>query len=141
MAICLVMAALVPSGAGAETAHQPLDDAWWTGPLLAPGAGTLPPGHFLFEPYFFDFMPTASVDAQGNSHPLPRENNFGNQSYLIYGLADHLSVGLIPRFRFKDAGDGRGSSAVGVGDLSLQMQRSEERRVGKECRSRWSPYH
>ena len=22
-----------------------------------------------------------------------------------------------------------------------QMERSEERRVGKECRSRWSPYH
>ena len=22
-----------------------------------------------------------------------------------------------------------------------QLQRSEERRVGKECRSRWSPYH
>src|SRR5256885_13169526 len=25
-------------------------------------------------------------------------------------------------------------------DLGLQL-RSEERRVGKECRSRWSPYH
>src|SRR5258708_3392587 len=24
---------------------------------------------------------------------------------------------------------------------SLAMVRSEERRVGKECRSRWSPYH
>ena len=23
----------------------------------------------------------------------------------------------------------------------LKMIRSEERRVGKECRSRWSPYH
>ena|SRR2546430_17500862 len=23
----------------------------------------------------------------------------------------------------------------------LEMHRSEERRVGKECRSRWSPYH
>ena len=23
----------------------------------------------------------------------------------------------------------------------FQMPRSEERRVGKECRSRWSPYH
>ena len=23
----------------------------------------------------------------------------------------------------------------------LHMTRSEERRVGKECRSRWSPYH
>src|SRR2546430_15264088 len=25
--------------------------------------------------------------------------------------------------------------------LRLGLQRSEERRVGKECRSRWSPYH
>ena len=24
---------------------------------------------------------------------------------------------------------------------TLQRARSEERRVGKECRSRWSPYH
>jgi len=24
---------------------------------------------------------------------------------------------------------------------AAQIQRSEERRVGKECRSRWSPYH
>ena len=23
----------------------------------------------------------------------------------------------------------------------MQLTRSEERRVGKECRSRWSPYH
>ena len=26
-------------------------------------------------------------------------------------------------------------------DLPLAPKRSEERRVGKECRSRWSPYH
>ena len=25
--------------------------------------------------------------------------------------------------------------------LIANAQRSEERRVGKECRSRWSPYH
>ena len=25
--------------------------------------------------------------------------------------------------------------------MVLDRQRSEERRVGKECRSRWSPYH
>ena len=25
--------------------------------------------------------------------------------------------------------------------LAVAMKRSEERRVGKECRSRWSPYH
>ena len=25
--------------------------------------------------------------------------------------------------------------------LAILAERSEERRVGKECRSRWSPYH
>ena len=25
--------------------------------------------------------------------------------------------------------------------FALKLTRSEERRVGKECRSRWSPYH
>ena len=28
-----------------------------------------------------------------------------------------------------------------VDDLPMCIERSEERRVGKECRSRWSPYH
>ena len=27
------------------------------------------------------------------------------------------------------------------GDVDTNTTRSEERRVGKECRSRWSPYH
>src|SRR2546426_3408631 len=30
---------------------------------------------------------------------------------------------------------------VSVGDQPDGCERSEERRVGKECRSRWSPYH
>ena len=28
-----------------------------------------------------------------------------------------------------------------VVELAANAERSEERRVGKECRSRWSPYH
>src|SRR5256886_15818851 len=28
-----------------------------------------------------------------------------------------------------------------LGRWTLMLHRSEERRVGKECRSRWSPYH
>ena len=30
---------------------------------------------------------------------------------------------------------------VAVFSVFLVLDRSEERRVGKECRSRWSPYH
>src|SRR5713226_10709051 len=29
----------------------------------------------------------------------------------------------------------------GYEDVKDELARSEERRVGKECRSRWSPYH
>ena len=32
-------------------------------------------------------------------------------------------------------------SMVGVSKAFQANKRSEERRVGKECRSRWSPYH
>src|SRR3712207_7646442 len=36
----------------------------------------------------------------------------------------------------------RGSDLVNVVPIDLHgLPRSEERRVGKECRSRWSPYH
>ena len=28
-----------------------------------------------------------------------------------------------------------------ISDIRMPLMRSEERRVGKECRSRWSPYH
>src|SRR2546430_3302198 len=31
--------------------------------------------------------------------------------------------------------------AVMANHVHLVVERSEERRVGKECRSRWSPYH
>ena len=33
------------------------------------------------------------------------------------------------------------TTCFAAGDTSAVTQRSEERRVGKECRSRWSPYH
>ena len=35
----------------------------------------------------------------------------------------------------------KGREAVDTTKLRLDLCRSEERRVGKECRSRWSPYH
>src|SRR5258706_11706234 len=30
---------------------------------------------------------------------------------------------------------------LSFGAIRIKLARSEERRVGKECRSRWSPYH
>ena len=33
------------------------------------------------------------------------------------------------------------NNAQPVNEQAFSQSRSEERRVGKECRSRWSPYH
>ena len=51
-------------------------------------------------------------------------------------------VALI-KFRVNNrCGNGTGSFEVKIGaDTTKFTNRSEERRVGKECRSRWSPYH
>ena len=34
-----------------------------------------------------------------------------------------------------------GKSDIKIVSVGIKNSRSEERRVGKECRSRWSPYH
>ena len=39
------------------------------------------------------------------------------------------------------ANAGDTGSSPGPGGSHMLRSRSEERRVGKECRSRWSPYH
>ena len=52
---------------------------------------------------------------------------------LAVGLADGLAVGFMVGFMVGLAVGFMGTKHLGA--------RSEERRVGKECRSRWSPYH
>ena len=46
---------------------------------------------------------------------------------------------------FEEVDDALGQDLSGLiwnGEIeTLTLTRSEERRVGKECRSRWSPYH
>src|SRR5260370_2354847 len=48
----------------------------------------------------------------------------------------HLSIRV--RRRWKNIG---AAEIPGLSGVDLADERSEERRVGKECRSRWSPYH
>src|SRR3712207_1970791 len=45
------------------------------------------------------------------------------------------------RHVLQNRGEGRTHRAVCWGLCGYEHGRSEERRVGKECRSRWSPYH
>ena len=106
----------------AGAAHEALSYAWWTGPLLAPSAATLPKGHFYFEPYVYDEMPYARFDNHGHAHSAPYGNDFGSLTYINYGLTDRLTVGMIPRFGYDRPANGPSSSGIGVGDLTLEAQ-------------------
>ena len=63
-------------------------------------------------------------------------------------LLGHLGWYVVPKWRRYMAKENI-KDCLGVGDAeaeaiakeSVTRFRSEERRVGKECRSRWSPYH
>src|SRR3989454_1307414 len=57
------------------------------------------------------------VNAEGRGFPLNRDYLYG--SYFFFFLAERYGPDAIPKY----------------------VERSEERHVGKECRSRWSPYH
>src|SRR5690242_10784993 len=54
-------------------------------------------------------------------------------------LGIDLVAGSIPELR--EGRDKLSNTSVHVGPDGEIKGRSEERRVGKECRSRWSPYH
>ena len=111
-----------PAATTAPTDREALADAWWTGPMLAPSAGTLPRGHLLVEPYVFDVMQYGSYDRAGVLQPVTHSNTYGSLTYIVYGLTDRVSVGLIPTFGINTVDGGPSSSGIRAGDLSLQAQ-------------------
>jgi hypothetical protein len=121
MVIAIVFCGVIHASAQAQPA-QPLDDAWWTGPMLAPSASTLPRGHILIEPYFFDLIGYGAYDRDGASHRIRHAERFGSLTYLNYGLADRFTVGVIPTFAYNTVSNGLSSSGVGFGDVTFQGQ-------------------
>src|SRR3989338_2447487 len=84
------------------------------------------PTNHLFLPMLKYPLPIAVI--------LRRRNKIFNLHLLTFACAENKISGsnFVPE-SFTDLGDSERSSHPG--------SRSEERRVGKECRSRWSPYH
>ncbi len=90
--------------------------------MLAAGAGTLPRGHFLFEPYLYDVIQYGSFDRKGIGSATPHSNGFGSLTYILYGLTDRFTAGVIPTAGFNTVSNGPSSSRIGVGDVSLVTQ-------------------
>jgi hypothetical protein len=115
---CLL--AVLTACSATAAAQQSRQDAWWTGPMLAPSAATLPQGHVLIEPYLYDVIADGRLDASGVHHAAPAEHDLGSLAYMLYGLTDRVTAGMIPRFGYNAPADAPRSSAPGVGDVTLQ---------------------
>ena len=74
--------------------------------------------------------PTLYLTRNGLLEPLGQSQVF---SYLR-GLSQEHRITLISYEKDDDWADTQRVA-------QMRAERSEERRVGKECRSRWSPYH
>lgn len=105
----------------AAASRQAVSDAWWTGPILASGASTLPKGRALIEPYLYDAKPYGVIDGEGKRHDAPDSDTFGSLTYLLYGVTDTFTAGVIPRFGYARTGAGS-SSGVQLGDFTVQGQ-------------------
>ena len=99
---------------------------------------------------FFGFRPLREIERRVPG-PWPRAHSFAGASdicvqcvavrpdepvlaYWASSAPAHLPPADAPAGKHGEVGE-FGLHIVGV------EERSEERRVGKECRSRWSPYH
>ena len=75
------------------------------------------------------------------------ERDDGWKAFRIQGVLDFSLIGILSRISAILAENKIGIFAVSTYNTDYILvkkenyQRSEERRVGKECRSRWSPYH
>src|SRR2546430_17447708 len=91
------------------------------------------------ESYFVDSASYPSPDATSlipsYTRALPNDPSAGNAAFGAAGGYSYTATGTpATDYTLKT-----NWSAAGTGSACLSANRSEERRVGKECRSRWSP--
>ena len=75
--------------------------------------------------------------AQIEEFDVPSKTLLANGNSVVWSSGDQIAIfqgaSVADRYQVKEDNVGTKKGAFAI--------RSEERRVGKECRSRWSPYH
>ena len=80
----------------------------------------------------------APLVAQLKANPKTIVFTEGNDPRILEAASKLLAEGVLKVVMVGNEAECKAAAAAGNFDISA---RSEERRVGKECRSRWSPYH
>src|SRR5256885_16918056 len=99
--------------------------------------------HWVISAFFQSFFHHRYASHRMFTMAPRTERTFHMLTYLAQGPS-YLSpraYAILHREHHAYSDTERDPHAPGFFANVLTMMRSEERRVGKECRSRWSPYH
>src|SRR3989441_13246080 len=81
-----------------------------------------------------DFLAAGHIVTRAMQETLKAPYHDRLRAYHRYVAENDLAMGVAQT-------DVKGDRSRGPSEQEHPDYRSEERRVGKECRSRWSPYH
>jgi hypothetical protein len=110
-------------------------DPWFTGPLLAEPAETIPLGHWNFQIFNFSTFSDSIYDAERNTLKTNANSNIQILPQLTYGLANDLDFELDPVFIQNKTG---GKTYNSIGDttviLGMQVLRQKENLLKPDLR-------
>ena len=74
---------------------------WFTGPLLAVSANTIPPKHINIEPYVFFTAFTASYDSNWHKVSHPNFYSLVAQNFIQVGINSFMSCQVAPQLLYQ----------------------------------------
>lgn len=80
--------------------EQQVPSPWFTGPLLAPSAQTVPPGEYDIEPYIYAQAFTGSYNNDWKAVKSPTLWNFSSQTLIEFGILSWFDFELEPTFTY-----------------------------------------
>ena len=89
---------------------------------------------FVALPSTLDTQATITAAPDVRVAPLARGQGYTLLAVITPSTSSDIQIRIERFSRVTETAEGKAK-------LEFDLSRSEERRVGKECRSRWSPYH
>lgn len=96
--------------------HATIQAPWFTGPLLAPSAYTIPQGHFNIEPYLYVIADTGKYDSHWHCHDIETIWPSYTQEFFQVGITPWLDFQISPTLFYNYTS---GAGMWEFGDLPL----------------------
>ena len=110
------------AAASAEPASPEGNAPWWTGSLLSTSAETMAVRHWLVEPFLTNSTVTHAFDSHGRLQNVPSVERTSAGVFVMYGLADGISIGAVPRAQLREHDALHSGTGTTMGDITTMLQ-------------------